>query len=73
MQNSFEIWWAQQNDIASTFYHVAKTAWEAAASIERERCAKIAEGVEKPEHRHWVPGSLYDTLRKETAAEIRQA
>ena len=40
---------------------------------ERERCARIAEGVERTEERHWVPGSLYDTLRRETAAEIRRA
>lgn len=32
----------------------------------------IAEGVERTEERQWVPGSLYDTLRRETAAEIRR-
>lgn len=35
-----------------------------------EECAKIAEGF--PHNRDWVPGSLYDTLRKETAAAIRK-
>ena len=40
---------------------------------ERERCARITEGVERPGERHWIPGSLYDTLRRETAAEIRRA
>ena len=45
---------------------------EASMKIERERCARIAEGVERTEDRHWIPGSLYDTLRRETAAEIRR-
>lgn len=52
---------------------------QAAAEIERlrtalasetERCAMIAEGFEN--NRGWVPGSLYDTLRREVAAEIRK-
>ena len=43
-----------------------------ARAAEQERCARIAEGVERTEERHWVPGSLYDTLRRETAAEIRR-
>ena len=43
-----------------------------ARAAEQERCARIAEGVERAEERHWVPGSLYDTLRRETAAEIRR-
>ncbi len=46
-------------------------AFEAGRLAERERCARIAEGVEKPAHRHWVPGSLYETIRKEVAAKIR--
>ena len=43
-----------------------------ARAAEQERCARIAEGVERTEERHWVPGSLYNTLRRETAAEIRR-
>lgn len=35
-----------------------------------EECAKVAEGFQH--NREWVPGSLYDTLRKETAADIRK-
>jgi hypothetical protein len=35
-----------------------------------EECAKVAEGF--PRNREWVPGSLYDTLRRETAAAIRK-
>lgn len=34
-----------------------------------EECAKAAEGF--PKNREWVPGSLYETLRRETAAAIR--
>jgi hypothetical protein len=42
-----------------------------ALTAETERCAKIAEGFEN--NRAWVPGSLYDTLRREVAADIRKA
>lgn len=41
-----------------------------AIMAERGRCAKIAEGFEQT--RDWVPGSLYDALRREVAAAIRQ-
>lgn len=34
-----------------------------------ELCAQVAEGF--PKNRDWVPGSLYDTLRREVAAAIR--
>lgn len=43
-----------------------------ARADENERCARIAEGVERSAERHWVPGSLYGLLRRETAAEIRK-
>lgn len=36
---------------------------------ERERCALIAEGFVK--NRDWVPGSLYEKIRKEVAHAIR--
>lgn len=40
---------------------------------EREACAKAAEGfTDGRDDRKWVPGSLYDTLRRETAAFIRK-
>lgn len=40
---------------------------------EREACARAAEGfTEERDDRRWVPGSLYDTLRLETAAAIRK-
>ena len=41
------------------------------AKMERDRCIQVVEGVEK--NREWVPGSLYDTLRREAAAAIRNA
>lgn len=37
---------------------------------EKSRCARVAMGVEKPAERHWVPGSLYDKIRREIGAEI---
>lgn len=46
------------------------TILEVATKREQERCARIAEGF--PRNRAWVPGSLYDTLRRETAADIRK-
>lgn len=36
-----------------------------------ERCAKIAENPDQS-GREWVPGSLWDTLARETAAAIRR-
>jgi len=40
---------------------------------EREECAKAAEGfADNSDDRKWVSGSLYDTLRRETAASIRK-
>lgn len=49
-------------------------AWKRAHVLaEREACAKAAEGfTEERDDRKWVPGSLYDTLRRETAAFIRK-
>ncbi|TJY57412.1 hypothetical protein E4T66_18570 [Sinimarinibacterium sp. CAU 1509] len=46
---------------------------ELVADKEREACAQSAEGfTEHRDDRQWVPGSLYDTLRRETAAAIRK-
>lgn len=40
---------------------------------EREMCAQAVEAFkESARGREWVPGSLYDRLRKEAAASIRQ-
>lgn len=46
-------------------YYTAK-----AIMAERERCAKVAEGFQQ--NRDWVPGSLYDNLRREVGAAIRK-
>lgn len=52
---------------------LARAAWNRAAELEREECARAAEGfTEERDDRKWVPGSLYDTLRRETAAFIRK-
>lgn len=40
-----------------------------ARSEQREEDARIAEGFER--NRDWAPSSLYDTLRREVAAAIR--
>lgn len=38
---------------------------------ERERCAQIAEGLDR-RGREWVPGSLWDKIKRDTAAAIRR-
>jgi hypothetical protein len=62
----------EKNFVKSDSTEFARHCWEAATLAERERCARVAEGVERPTERHWIPKSLYDTLRRETAAEIRR-
>jgi len=42
----------------------------AAVQAEREACAEAAEKFDR--NREWVPGSLYDTLRREVAGKIRR-
>lgn len=43
-----------------------------AVAAEREACALAAEGYrEGRDDRAWIPGSLYDTLRRDVAAVIR--
>ena len=75
MENfDFEKWWCSANGADGGYSPVgiAKAAWNAAVECERERCARAAEGIQRPESRHWVPESFYDILRRETAAEIRR-
>lgn len=53
--------------------HCVLAALERAVTDEREACAQAAEGfTDGRDDRKWIPGSLYDTLRRETAASIRQ-
>ena len=75
---TFDAWWAgywtktdQPPIFDAAMKEIASMAWAAAIAAERERCARVAEGMERPDERHWMPDSLYDTLRRETAAEIR--
>lgn len=71
----FEEWW-KKNGIEQATYaekSAARKGWEAGTKAEREACAKAAEGfTDDRDDRKWVPGSLYHTLRRETAAVIRK-
>ena len=72
---TFDEWWSASGEVdyaGGALVEFAKLVWNAATAAERERCARVAEGVERPDERHWINGSLYDTLRRETAAEIRR-
>lgn len=71
---NFNDWWnkcgsgiepAIGDDYEEHAKKVAAATWSAAV----EECARAAEGF--TDDRKWVPGSLYDTLRRETAAQIR--
>lgn len=68
---TFDEWWRLQNPEHLNAL-TKKEVWAVATAEERERCARVAEGMERPDERHWMPDSLYDTLRRETAAEIRR-
>ena len=73
----FDEWWGANKyrdgrSIGLQLKPLAERVWDAATAAERERCARVAEGIERPDERHWINGSLYDTLRRETAAELRR-
>lgn len=76
---TFDEWWeeywappAGHSVCDAALKDVAQKVWNAATAAERERCARVAEGVERPDERHWIKESVYDTLRRETADEIRR-
>ena len=76
---TFDEWWQtywtpteQPPVFDAAMKEIAENAWIAATVAERERCARVAEGMERPDDRHWMKESVYDTLRRETAAEIRR-
>lgn len=71
---TFDDWFrSKQGEPYDSMYVFARDAWHAATADEREACARAAEGfTEERDDRQWVPGSLYDTLRRETAAAIRK-
>lgn len=48
----------------------AKARLSTVVSETIEQCAKMAAGCDLPE-RDWMPGSLYDKIRREVAAAIR--
>lgn len=58
-----------QGDLVVVPYDTFKATMAGVRAAAIEECAKIAEGF--PRNRDWVPGSLYDTLRKEVATSIR--
>lgn len=76
---TFEEWWddywtktSQPAAFDATFKEVAGKAWDAATAAERERCARVAEGMEQPDGMSWNKASLYGLMRREAAAEIRR-
>ena len=66
---TFDEWWLLQNPEHLDAL-TAKEVWAVAIAAERERCARIAEGVERPDERHWIKEII--ALRREIAAEIRR-
>ena len=76
MRMTFDEWWGEywapptEHSVCdAALKDVAQKVWIAATAAERERCARVAEGMERPDERHWVRGGVYDTIRRETAAE----
>lgn len=76
----FEEWWktywiptGQPPVFDAAMKEIAENAWIAATAAERERCARVAEGMERPDEQHWIREEVFDKLRRETAAEIRRA
>ena len=64
---TFDDWWATYW-VPTEIKEIAENAWKAATAAERERWCRVIEGKE----RHVSAGGLLDTLRRETAAEIRR-
>lgn len=56
-------------EVAALISQALLEAHAAGRAEMKEEAAKAAEGFER--NRDWVPGSLYDTLRREVAAAIR--
>ena len=76
---TFDEWWeeywgthTEPSVCDDVLKDVARKVWDAATAAERERCARVAEGMERPNERHWNKLSLYDRARCDTAAEIRR-
>ena len=76
---TFDEWWeeywptpTEPSVCDAVLKDLAQKLWIASTAAERERCARVAEGMERPDERHWVRGGVYDTLRCEIAIEIRR-
>ena len=73
---TFDEWWeeywptpTEPSVCDAVLKDVAQKVWDAATAAERERCARVAEGITQ---RHWIRITSNNTLRRETAAEIRR-
>ena len=66
---TFDEWFQNEQGEAMS----VRDVWNLATEREREACAKAAEVyTEEGDDRQWIPGSLYDTLRRDVAAFIRK-
>lgn len=67
---TFEEWFDENKDyiVGLSAEAALRRTWNDATNAERERCARVIEGKERHVS---AKGGLLDTLRRETAAEIR--
>ena len=78
---TFEEWWeeywptpTEPSVCDAVLKDLAQKVWNAATAAERERCARVAEGVDRlRKEAGFLPQRLYDTLRRDIAAEIRRS
>ena len=76
---AFEEWWkeywttpTEPSVCDAVLKDLAQKVWIAATAAERERCARVTEGVERPDERHWIREAVFNELCRRTAAEIRR-
>ena len=72
---TFDEWWDESGAVdysAGALKKFVRTAWIAATAAEHERCARVAEGVERPDEPDWNKQSLYSMVRRQVAAAIRR-
>ena len=70
---TFDEWWVEgEYQLEHSLKASARTVRNAATEVERERCARVVDGTERPDERYWSELSLYGFMRRETAAEIRR-
>ena len=74
----FETWWAQNDQQELDPKQLARTAWHAAQDVQREACARLAEGWEEGQYQtcgngnYWDPGTIYNQGRIDAAAACRR-